>query len=235
VDKLKSGATRLGIALSDANIGQFETYYKELVDWNTRVNLTSITDYDEAQLKHFLDSLTVVLAKIPTDAKVIDVGTGAGLPGIPLKLVFPEIRLTLLEATGKKTAFLKHVVETLGLKDTEIVTGRAEDIAQQPEYREKFDVVLARAVAPMAALAELTLPFCKIAGIVIAQKKGDIASELSEAAKAVEVLGGSPLQTISADVPGLTDSRCLVVIKKISPTPPQYPRRPGIPAKKPLK
>jgi len=238
METLKSAAKELGLELSPAQLEQFASYYQELIDWNQRVNLTAVTAYEEVQLKHFLDSLTVVLA-LPAQAtgknlRIIDVGTGAGLPGIPLKIVFPSIELTLLEATSKKAAFLRHIVQEFGLDDVEIVVGRAEEVAREPQYREKFDIVLSRAVAALPTLVELALPFCAVGGSFIAQKKGDIDDEISRAGRAIGILGGSLREVRRVALSSLPDERCLVIIDKLSPTPENYPRRPGIPAKRPL-
>lgn len=233
--KLISGAARLGIHLAGVQLDKFETYYRELIDWNEKINLTSITDYEEVQLKHFLDSLTVFAVIRPGERlSVIDIGTGAGLPGIPLKIVSPAIKLTLLEATAKKSRFLEHLVDLLGLGGVEIVTARAETIAHDEHYREKFDLALARALAPLPALAELALPFCKVGGYCIAQKKGDIDAEVRDSIKAVEVMGGRLREIRPVALPELDDDRYLVIIDKWAFSPPVYPRRPGRPAKKPI-
>jgi 16S rRNA (guanine527-N7)-methyltransferase len=237
MDKLIAGARRLGIELNARHVEQFETYYRELIEWNRRMNLTAVTGYEDVQIKHFLDSLTVTLAfRQPIDYsrfRVLDVGTGAGLPGIPLKILFPEINLTLLEATCKKTAFLKHVVGKLELDRVEVVTGRAEEVAHQSQYREEFDLVLSRAVAALPVLAELTLPFCAIGGFFVAQKLMEAKAEIEPTTRAVRLLGGKLREVIDIDLSGLA-GRCLIVIDKVSPTPDQYPRRPGMPAKSPL-
>jgi len=238
MERLIAGAGELGLGLNSRQLEQFNVYYQELLDWNQRVNLTAITGYEDVQVKHFLDSLTVTLAFKPlladADFSVIDVGTGAGLPGIPLKILFPDIRLVLLEATAKKAAFLQHIKHKLGLDDIEIVVGRAEIAARETQNRERFDVVLSRAVAPLSSLAELTLPFCAVGGSTIAQKKGAIDLEISQATRAIEILGGSLREVKRVDLEELTDERYLVIIDKVAPTPELYPRRPGMPAKRPI-
>ena len=236
---LNSSAKKLGLTLNARQLEQFKLYYQELVDWNRRINLTAIIGYEEVQIKHFLDSLTVTLGLKQSsggeDLRMIDIGTGAGLPGIPLKIMMPGIRLVLLEATAKKAAFLNHLKQRLALDGVEIVVGRAEEIAHQEQYREKFDIALSRAVATLPTLVELALPFCALGGSLIAQKKGDIGLEVSQSARAISLLGGSLREVKRVDLEEFPDERWLVIIDKASPTPLSYPRRPGIPAKRPLK
>jgi 16S rRNA (guanine527-N7)-methyltransferase len=233
---LDSGAKELGLQLSPNQLEQFYTYYQELLEWNQRMNLTSITEFRDVQIKHFLDSLTVTLAlKQPIlDLCLIDIGSGGGFPGLPLKIALPAIKLVLLEATAKKAAFLRYLERKLGLGGVEIVVGRAEEVAHEARYREQFGLVLSRAVAPLPALVELTLPFCTVGGRFIAQKKGVIKPEVSKAARAISLMGGSLTEVKRIELKGLADERYLIVIDKIAPTPQEYPRRPGVPAKKPL-
>ena len=239
MERLIAGATKLGLPLSPRQLEQFNFYYRELLDWNQRMNLTAITGYEDVQIRHFLDSLTITLAWQPpianTDLHLIDVGTGAGIPGIPLKILLPDIKLVLLDSTAKKADFLHHLKQKLELDNVEIVVGRAEEVAHWVQYREKFDIVLSRAVASLPILVELTLPFCATGGSFIAQKKGGIEPEINKAARAISLLGGKLREVKSINLEEFTDERQLIIVDKASPTPTAYPRRPGIPAKRPLR
>lgn len=235
-DILALGAESLGISLTETQASQFVRYYAELVHWNKRVNLTAITEWEEAQVRHFLDSLSAARALPPLmlrSGAFIDVGSGGGFPGIPMKLAFPGMVGALLDSTAKKTAFLAHACDVLGLQDMTVCTSRAETAARDAGMREKFDVAFARAVAEVAALAELTLPFVRVGGLVVMHKKAAISAELERAQNAIEALGGGVREVMTVSLPGL-DDRSLVVLEKQSATPERYPRRPGMPAKRPL-
>ncbi len=238
MDLLIRGASRLGINLSYPQLEQFDAYFQELSDWNSRMNLTAITDPDEVKTKHFLDSLTLVIAYPESDmssvSSVIDVGSGAGFPGIPLKIAFPHLRLVLLEATLKKARFLTHVSKTLGLRDVDVVPGRAEELAHNADYREQFSLVVARALTKLASLVELTMPFCAVGGRVVAHKKGDIAAEVASASRVIALTGGRLSKLVPVRLQEFPDERLLVIIDKISETPRPYPRHNGLPAKNPI-
>ena len=233
MEKLIEGALHLGLSLTAQQAELFQAYYDELVDWNRRMNLTAIVDYDEVQIKHFLDSLTLTMVLSDVPSKVADIGTGAGLPGIALKIAYPNIKLTLIDSTQKKALFLDHIVAALDLEDVSVVTGRAEELAHDAHCREHFDAVLARGVAKLASLAELTLPFCTVGGAFIAMKTWPPDAEVDEAGRAINVLGGRLRQIVRIGLGGLQD-RSLVVIDKVKPTPEKYPRRSGVPQKRPL-
>lgn len=237
MEQLIAGARELGLALTAEQLARFELYYERLVAWNSRVNLTAITDYHEVQVKHFLDSLTCLLAlgEVKPGERLIDVGSGAGFPGLVLAIACPELEVTLLEATGKKAAFLKDVVSRLGLSKVRIVNARAEEAGRDPVHREAYDWAVARAVAALPELVEYLLPLCHVGGGCVAQKGSDIAGEIAMSATAIDVLGGHLERTIPVQLPGLGELRTLVVISKVAPTPSAYPRRPGVPHKRPIR
>lgn len=233
---LWQGAQQFNLTLTAAQLDAFEIYSGELITWNQRVNLTRIIEPTEIVVKHFLDSLSVclALATLPPNFSLIDVGAGAGFPGLPLKIALPRLKLTLLESTAKKTRFLEHMVGLLNLPGVTVLTARAEDAGQQPAHREQYNVAVARAVSALPALAEYTLPLVKVGGLVIAQKGQEPADEVEAAAGALDILGGRLRQVLPVKVPALDEARHLVIMEKIHATPRLYPRRPGLPAKKPI-
>ena len=227
----------MGINLAHKQLEKFNRYYDELTTWNSRINLTGITEYSQVLIKHFLDSLTATMLipdRVKEEGSIIDVGTGAGFPGIPMKIAFPGLHLALVESVAKKVNFLHHIVDALELSSTSIHHDRAEKLGHAPALRGKFDVVVGRSVASMATLMELTVPFCRSGGLVIVHKKGDITREVKEADNAFKLLNSQLVNKIRIDLQGLEDERCLVVIRKLGDTPGKYPRRPGIPRKRPL-
>ena len=237
MEVLLKGIRRLGFDLGDDQVLLFQRYFQELADWNKRTNLTAIIGDREVQAKHFLDSLTVSLAipeNVTAKGTLMDVGSGAGFPGLPLRILWPGLRVTLVESVGKKAAFLRHITDTLGLEGVEVNCQRAETLAHDPHLRETFDVVVSRAVADLSTLAELTLPFCKLGSRAIAMKKSDIGDELKGSERAVSILGGALEKIEVVDMEEIGEPRWLVVMTKNAMSPSRYPRRPGIPAKRPL-
>lgn len=227
---------KLSIVLNDKQIQQFEQYYNILVEWNKVMNLTAITKYEEVIEKHFPDSLTIVdainMEKIET---LIDVGTGAGFPGIPLKIAFPHLKVTLLDSLNKRIKFLNEVIDLLDLDDIKAIHGRAEDYAKQAEYREQYDICVSRAVANLATLSEYCLPYVKVDGLFVPYKSGEIDEELKSSEKAVSILGGKVEEVVKFQLPGTDIGRSFVKIHKIKETKKKYPRKAGMPTKEPLK
>ena len=222
-----------GIELNDRQIAQFNLYYELLTEKNKVMNLTAITEYNDVVKKHFIDSMMISrivdMRKITT---LCDIGTGAGFPGIPLKIVYPHLRLSLVDSVGKRVNFLSEVVEKLGLEDVETIHSRTEDLANNPKYREKYDLVTARAVASMNVLSEYCIPYAKIGGYFAAYKSGNIEEELNNAQNAVTTLGGKIEKTDVFDLYGM--GRSIVLIRKVKGTPKVYPRKAGTPSKNPL-
>jgi 16S rRNA (guanine527-N7)-methyltransferase len=232
----KTASSLLGLKLNPHQLEAFDWYASELVEWDRRFNLTAVTDSQGIEVKHFLDSLTCLQAMGPRPTgRVVDVGTGAGFPGLPLKIMCPQLELTLVESIGKKVEFCRHVAHSLGLEGVEIVHDRAERVGHQPEHRGVYDWALARAVASMPVLVEYLLPLLKLGGRVVIQKGETGLAEAHTAEGALRILGGRVDQLISIELPTVVECRYLVVVIKNAATPDKYPRRPGIPAKRPLK
>jgi 16S rRNA (guanine527-N7)-methyltransferase len=227
--------TLLGVPLNAGQIAAFKAYERELLEWNQRFNLTSITDPAQIRTKHFLDSLSCWLAmRENPPGRMVDVGAGAGFPGLPLKILQPQLELTLVESTAKKAGFIEHIVQVLGLRNVTVLAKRAEDVGHMAEHRAAYDWVVARALAPMPVLAEYLLPLAKIGGGVVAQKGKDASAEVAAADAAISKLGGQVGELLKVDVPGLDVERWVVVFKKLEPTLVVYPRRAGMPSKRPL-
>lgn len=225
----------LGITLSQTQYEQFDKYYELLVEWNKVMNLTGITEYEEVNEKHFIDSLSIVKVKDMSKIKsVIDIGTGAGFPGIPLKIAFPHLKVTLLDSLNKRIKFLDKVIEELDLKDIHTIHGRAEDYAQQSSYREQYDLVVSRAVANLSTLSEYCLPYTKTGGAFIPYKSGEIEEEVKAAQKAIKTLGGTQKELTKFQLPGSDISRSFPIISKTKLTPKKYPRKSGLPSKEPI-
>ena len=233
--KFESDLKALSIELSEKQIEQFLKYYELLVEWNSFMNLTAITEYDEVMKKHFIDSLSLIKTyDVDREVSVIDVGTGAGFPGLALKIAYPKLKVTLLDSLNKRINFLNEVIGQLGLTDIDTVHGRAEDFAKPGKLREKYDLCVSRAVANMSTLSEYCLPFVKVGGEFISYKSEKTEEEMSKAKKAFSLLGGKFDRNVDFYLPDSDIYRNLVVIKKVKETPKKFPRKAGLPSKEPL-
>ena len=231
----ESKLNELGIVLSDKQKEQFDKYYELLVEWNKVMNLTGITEYEEVNEKHFVDSLSLVKAiDLSNVENIIDIGTGAGFPGIPLKIAFPHLKVTLLDSLNKRIKFLDMVIAELDLKDIKTIHGRAEDYAKQADYREQYDLCVSRAVANLSTLSEYCLPYVKKGGIFVPYKSGEIDNELLQSKKAIHILGGKIDNVVKFQLPESEIGRSFVVINKYQNTAKKYPRKAGLPAKEPI-
>ncbi|MCF2555679.1 16S rRNA (guanine(527)-N(7))-methyltransferase RsmG [Faecalicatena contorta] len=225
----------LSIELNDDQKEQFIHFYKLLVEWNKVMNLTAITEPDEVVEKHFIDSLSIIKAVEMKDIHtLIDIGTGAGFPGIPLKIAFPDIEITLLDSLNKRVKFLNTVIDELKLEKISALHGRAEDFAKKDDYREKYDICVSRAVANLSTLSEYCLPYVKIGGMFVPYKSGEIDEELNNSKKAVQILGGNIADVVKFQLPGTDIGRSFIRINKTKNTPKKYPRKAGLPSKEPL-
>jgi 16S rRNA (guanine527-N7)-methyltransferase len=223
------------VHLSGRQLAALTLYEKELLEWNQKFNLTAIRDVESIRTKHFLDSFSCVLAwKAAPPQHLIDVGTGAGFPGLPLKILYPDLRLTLVESVGKKAKFCQHIVDVLRLKQVEVIQARAEDLGQDLRHRETYEWAVARAVANLNVLSEYLIPLARIGGTILAQKGESAPAEAQSAKETINLLGGNLKQLIPVHLPGVADERYLVVVEKVARTPLKYPRKPGIPMKQPL-
>lgn len=235
MERLQSKAEQLGIRLSEQQLEQFQCYYERLIEKNKVMNLTAITEYEEVVDKHFIDSILLGSVKeLSGKKRVIDVGTGAGFPGIPLKIVYPELEITLLDSLNKRVKFLDEVIEELGLTGIQAVHSRAEDLAQDAAHRQQYDICVSRAVANLATLSEYCIPFVKQGGYFISYKSTQIEEELKQAKKAVQVLGGTLEQVETVQIPGTTIERQFVMIRKTGTTPKKFPRKAGTASKTPI-
>ena len=235
MNQLKQDALSFGISLSDEQLKQFYTYYEMLIEWNEKINLTAITEFDEVLKKHFLDSLSIGrILKQNSSVSILDIGTGAGFPGIPIKIAFPNTEITLMDSLNKRVKFLNEVIDTLGLDKIKAIHGRAEDFAKKGMLRENFDICVSRAVANLSSLSEFCLPYVKVGGKFISYKSEKAVDELELSQNAISILGGGNVNSDTFVLTGTDFSRTLLCIEKINETPNKYPRKAGTPVKQPL-
>lgn len=236
LSRFLSGLKELQIVLTKEQLHAFLVYYEMLLEKNKVMNLTAITEYEDVVEKHFIDSLSLVRAvSLSGEKKVLDLGTGAGFPGIPLKIAFPKLNIVLMDSLNKRIGFLNEVIQKLGMKDIYAVHGRAEEMGRKAEYRENFDLCVSRAVANLASLSEYCIPFVKKGGSFISYKSGDVEDELKQADKAIKVLGGKLREVSVFQLPNTEIARSLVVIEKVKSTPKAYPRKAGMPSREPIR
>jgi 16S rRNA (guanine527-N7)-methyltransferase len=237
MEKMKREVKQLtGLSLTPSQLAAFERFEQELIEWNSRINLTAIREPEEIRTKHFLDSLSCLLVlRDPLPLRMIDIGTGAGFPGIPLKIALPNLKITLVESVGKKADFCRHIIQVLKLDQVEICQARAEEMGLDQNHRERYDWAVARAVASMPILAEYLLPLVRIGGAALAQKGESGPAEVHGADRAIQLLGGQLRKLQKLNLPGIAEDRYLVVLDKCATTPPGYPRRVGLPSKKPIR
>ena len=233
-EKMKEKSTDLGVRFLVEQTEQFFDYMNLLIEWNEKMNLTAIIEPEEIILKHFIDSITI-LKDIPDNSKIVDVGTGAGFPGIPLSIMNPTLKITLVDSLNKRLIFLQEVINKLNLKNVEIVHARAEEFGQNKKYRENFDIATSRAVANLSTLSEYLIPLVKVGGKVISMKAASAEQEIEEAKKAIDILGGEIERIKEFKLPQSDIGRTVIIIKKDKQTPNKYPRKPGTPSKEPIK
>ncbi len=235
MNQLKKDALLFGVELNETQLSQFYTYYEMLIEWNEKINLTAITDFDEVLKKHFLDSIAIGRILNQYDnISILDIGTGAGFPGIPIKIAFPNVEITLMDSLNKRVNFLNEVIERLSLKKINAIHGRAEDFAKKNLMREKFDLCVSRAVANLSSLSEFCLPYVKVGGRFISYKSEKAKEELEASKNAISILGGGNVICDEFSLPDTDFNRTFVIIEKIKETPDKYPRKAGTPIKQPL-
>lgn len=235
MNQLREDALKFGVELNDTQLIQFDTYYKMLIEWNEKINLTAITEFEEVLKKHFLDSISIgrILGQ-NEKISILDIGTGAGFPGIPIKIAFPEVEITLMDSLNKRINFLNEVIKELSLNGITAIHGRAEDFAKKDLLREKFDFVVSRAVANLSSLSEFCLPYVKVGGKFISYKSEKAKEELIASENAISVLGGGNVRCDEFILPDTDFNRTFVIIEKVNETPNKYPRKAGTPVKQPL-